>query len=244
MAAHVLLNNIDHKDLKINTMRSDAFGDNIMYCATYYSEFRNLQDHYPILFMKSADGSQACPIALFGLEQGENLFLTEDGWDNDYVPWALEMQPFLIGFGEGTNNERQAVIHVDMDSPRISSDGVSVFLPLGGKTPYLERIADVLDMVHSGHDYNPEFMEALEKYELLEPLALDVELVDGSLNRLAGFHTINEDKLYALGGDALADLNERQFLQAIFMAVASISRFTDLIKRKNAKVLLSANDSE
>ncbi len=232
MTSHVLLNNIDHKDLKINTARSRALGDDVMSCAAYYPEFRNLQAHYPIVFTKNAATDEISPIALLGLQQGENLFLTDTGWDNDYVPMTMEMQPFLIGF-EGPN---QTVIHVDMDSPRISDTGEAVFLPMGGNSPYLERITEVLSSVHSGHQFNSEFIAALEQYDLLEPFVLDVELANGTSNRLAGFLTINEEKLYALSGEALGDLNEKQFLQAIYMAVASLSNFAELIRRKNIRV--------
>lgn len=241
MATHALLNNVDHKDLKINRARSADLGDNVMYCVAYHAEFRNLQAHYPIVFIRNPETGEACGAALLGLTRDENLFLSQSGWDNDYIPMALEMQPFLIGFDEKPGETRQSVIHVDMDSPRICDHGEPVFLPMGGKTPYLEHIAGVLDMTHSGYEYNPEFIAALDQYELLEPFALDIELADGSSNRLAGFHTINEEKLYALGGEALGDLNEKQFLQAIFMAVASLSNFTDLIARKNAKVMAGAN---
>ena len=236
MATHVLLNNVDHKDLKVIRARSADLGDNIMYCIAYHPEFRDLQAHYPIVFMRNPKTGDACGAALLGLERGENLFLLDKGWDGDYVPMALEMQPFLIGFDEKPGQPRQSVIHIDMDSPRINNSGEPVFLPMGGNTPYLEHISTVLDRMHSGFEYNSEFIAALDKYELLEPFALDIELVNGSVNRLAGFHTINEEKLYALGGAALGDLNDRQFLQAIFMAVASLSNFTDLIRRKNAKV--------
>ena len=71
---------------------------------------------------------------------------------------------------------------------------------------------------------------------LLEPFALDIELNDGSKSRLTGFYTVNEEKLYALGGDDLSSLNKKGFLQPLFMAVASLSNFRDLIERKNRRL--------
>jgi hypothetical protein len=65
-----------------------------------------------------------------------------------------------------------------------------------------------------------------------------VELDDGSQNRLAGFYTINEDRLAQLSADQLARLHRDGYLQAIYMAVASLSQFRGLIQRKNR-----ANDS-
>jgi len=241
VANHILLNNVDHKDLKINTVRSKALGDNVMSCIAYPGEFRDLQVHYPIVFARNPDRDETCAMALMGLVRGENLFLSENGWDATYVPMAMEMQPFLIGFSDGQDSPKQAVIHIDMDSPRVGEIGEPVFLPMGGTTPYLEHITGVLNRVHAGYEQNSDFFEALEKYGLLEPFSIDIELADGSSNRLAGFDTINEDKLYALGGEALAELNVKQYLLPIFMAVASLSHFADLVERKNAKVVSGAS---
>ncbi len=234
MAKHELLNNIDHKDLKIKTERSEALGDGVMYCGTFAFEFRKLQAHYPIFFHQDANTDKFHAVALFGFESHENLFLTPKGWDADYVPMAMEMQPFLIGFQGQATGEGQTVIHIDMDSPRVSdSDGEPVFLPRGGNTPYLTKIAEILDAVHAGSGYNQDFMDTLIRHDLLEPFTLDIELDDGSKNRLVGFHTINEDKLYALNAEALGELNGKGYLQPIYMAVASLSNFTALIARKN-----------
>jgi hypothetical protein len=74
----------------------------------------------------------------------------------------------------------------------------------------------------------------LQEHELLESFVLDVGLDDGSQNRLAGFHTINEDRLAALGGDAIARLHAAGHLHAIYMVIASLSNFRQLIERKNA----------
>ena len=234
MAKHELLNNIDHKDLKIKTERSETLGDGVMYCGTFPFEFRNLQAHYPIFFHRDATTDKFHSVALFGLESKENLFLTPKGWDASYVPMAMEMQPFLIGFQGGATGDGQTVIHIDMDSPRISdTGGEPVFLPRGGNTPYLTRIAEILDAMHAGSGYNQDFMDTLARHDLLESFTLDIELNDGSKNRLVGFYTVNEDNLYALNADALGELNGKGYLQPIYMAVASLSNVAALIARKN-----------
>ena len=74
MSQHVLLNNIDHKDLRVDTARSAALGDDVMFAATFPAEFRNVQAYYPIVFRKTAEGAFQ-PIALFGFQEGRNLFL-------------------------------------------------------------------------------------------------------------------------------------------------------------------------
>lgn len=228
MANPVLLNNVDHKDLRVITERGDAWGDNLMLAATFPAEFRTLQAHYPIVFRKSAEGAFE-PVALFGFQEGENLFLRDGRWDATDLPLSVERLPFLIGV-----NGQELMMHVDLDSPRVSSTmGEPVFLPHGGNTEFLERMNSTLLALHQGLQDTAGFTEALLQNELLESFVFDIELNDGSQNRLAGFYTINEDRLAALDGEVLARMNRAGYLAATYFALASLSNFRALIERKN-----------
>ena len=224
----VLLNNIDHKDLRVITRRGARYGDALMSALTFPAEFRSVQAHYPIVFGKAADGSFQ-PLALFGFEEGENLFLEGERWDAAYLPLALERQPFLIGRGNG-----ELMVHVDMDSPRVGrDDGEPVFLPHGGSTEFIERINSTLFTLHQGLEATPAFVAALLEHELLESFVLDIELDSGAQGRLAGFYTINEDRLAALEPGAIGQLHRAGHLEPVYMAIASLAQFRGLIERKN-----------
>jgi hypothetical protein len=229
MSNTVLLNNVDHKDLKITNRRCAEFGDNVMFAVTFPSEFRNIQAHYPIVFRKSPDVATFQPVALLGLREGDNLFLKRQVWDATYIPLAIERLPFFIGVAE-----EELVVHVDLDSPRISAtEGESVFLPHGGTSDFLERINSVLLAIHQGLESTPAFIADLLLHDLVESFVFDIELSDGSNHRLEGFYTINEERLHALGGNTLAALNTSGHLQAIYMVIASLSQFRALIERQN-----------
>lgn len=229
MSNPVVLNNIDHKDLRVITTRGASFGDNVMTVFSFAQEFRNLQAHYPIVFYKSEDGTSFQAAALLGLNEGENLFLGPDGWDADYVPLALQHKPFLIGKGNG-----EMVMHVDMESPRISrTEGEPVFLEYGGTTDFLDRMSSTLRAIHEGVETAPAFSAALLEHNLLESFVFDMELADGSHSRLAGFYTINEERLSNLDGHALERLHRAGYLQSIYMAIASLSNLSALGKRKS-----------
>ncbi len=238
MSNHIRLDNVAHRDLHIILERSAQYGDNIACIGVFPIEFRRLQAQYPIVFRKNGTTDQYEPIALFGFEEGENLFLGEDGWMARYIPLSIERQPFLIGFDEATENGvpvQVPVVHIDADSPRISDEeGEPVFLEHGGNSPFLEHINAVLATIHDGHTYNKGFSEALETWQLLEPFTVDVVLKDGSKHKLAGFHTINEKSLQALDAEALAQMHAAGYLEHIYMAMASLANFAPLIDRKNA----------
>lgn len=228
MPNHALLNNVAHKDMHIVTARGAQYGDNVMSALTFPGEFRDVQSCYPIVFRKSADGSFES-LALFGFQEGENLFLGPDGWDAAYVPLAIERQPFLIG-----RNGDELTVHVDLDNPRVNrSEGEPVFRTHGGTTEYLENVNSMLLALHNGLQQQRLFIGALLQNELLESFVADIELNDGSQNRLAGFYTIHEERLAALGGPALEGLHRAGFLQPIYMQIASMANFRALIERKN-----------
>jgi hypothetical protein len=222
------------------TDRSAEYGDNQWFAPTFAHEFRNLQSHYPIVFTKNPDTGQFQAVALLGFEVDENLFLTEDGWDAMYIPLSIVRQPFLIGFQQ--NNEDgvtsvEPVISVNMDSPRISeTQGEPVFLEHGGNSEYLEQVNSLLKLVHEGHERNQDFVDMLLGMDLLESFVLDVELNDGSEHRMSGFYTINETSLRGLTGDDLVILNNNGYLEAVFMAIASLSNISVLVERKNRKM--------
>ena len=229
MSKHVLLNNVDHKDLRVITTRSAEYGDNVMLAPTFPGEFRNLQAHYPIVFRKNAQG-QFEPVALLGFKDGQNLFLSKQGWDATYIPMTLERLPFLIGFSQ----DRQPMMHIDLDHPRVSrTQGEPIFREFGGNTEFLERMNSLLLAIHQGLAANEPFIGALLQYELLESFVLDIQLNDGSQNRLAGFYTIKEERLLGLNGAVLERLNRAGHLHAIYMAIASVSHFRALIERVN-----------
>ena len=226
--SNVLLNNIDHKDLRVITARSAAYGDDVKFALTFAAEFRNIQAHYPIVFHKTADGKFQS-IALLGFQDKENLFLGPDGWDAPYVPLTIERQPFLIGF-----RDREPLVHIDLASPRVSrTEGEALFREYGGSSDFLERMSSVLLTIHQGLEAMPAFIDALLQHDLLESFVLDVELNDRSQHRLTGFYTINEERLGTLDAGGLERMHKTGYLQAIYMALASLSHFRDLIERRN-----------
>ncbi len=237
MANFKLLNNIDHKDLKIITERSAALGDNVWYAVTFPAEFRNLQRHYPIFFIKNPNDGQFEAVTMFGVEDGENLFLDEYGWNASYIPLNIMRQPFLIGFQEkdqGSDTVREPVITVDLDSPRVNLEqGEPVFLEHGGNSQFLEQINSILKVLYQGMSGSKPFFDALTELDLIESFVLDVVLDDGSEHRLAGFYTINEDVLRELDGEKLEMLNQKGHLEAIYMAIASMSNISNLLEIKN-----------
>jgi len=226
MTEHVMLHPQEHKDLRIITRRGAAYGDAVQSCLTFPHEFRDVAASYPILFRATAGGVEA--LALFGFEPGQNLFLGAggDGWEASYVPLALRRQPFLIGLSE---NGGEPKIHIDLAHPRVSrTEGEALFLKYGGTAEYMEEVDAVLSALHGGLQDTPVFFAALTELNLLVPFR--VEFPDGT--RLSDYLAIDEERLAALPADRLERLNQAGYLEAIYMAIASLSQLRNLAARK------------
>lgn len=236
MSDHAVLDPAKHRDLRVHAHAAAEHGDGVMACFTVPTEFRRVQNEFPILFRREMESGKFSALVLMGFENGENLFLGEDGWDATYRPIALAIQPFLVGRAE--SGEGPAHVHIDLAHPRIAGpgEGVGLFDEHQRPTPYLEQVAAMLDELDQGYRDSPAFFSALSRHELLEPLSVDVELNDGSQHRLVGYHVINEDRLQELDGEALGELHRAGHLMPIFMALASLSNLAELARRKNVRM--------
>ena len=240
MPRYEMLNNLEHRDVRILTQRSADTGDAVQYVMTFPLEFRRAQAHYPIFFQKDPNTGKFFPIILLGFEEGENLFLGPDGWLPPYVPMSILRGPFLIGYQTNADHPegRQAVITIDMDSPLITTaeDAQPLFLEHGGSAPYLENLTELLEDIQLGLEMNTAFVQALTDNDLIEGVTMSITLNDGAERQLLGLYTINEDRLNELEGEAVTALHRDGHLQSIYMIMASHSHFRSMIERRNAPV--------
>lgn len=237
MSKNVLLNSVEHRDLKVITARGADYGDAVWFAVTFPKEFRTVQAHYPIFFHKDNKSNQFFAVTLFGFQDQENLFLQQDNWRGCYVPLMLRRQPFLIGqqlVREDGVETAQRVIHIDLENPRVSStEGEALFLPFGGNSPYLDEVASMLETIHHGMLDSKIFIDLLLEHQLLESFTLDLTFSNGQKQQLAGFYTIHEENLAALSPELLAQLHQKGYLQAIYMAIASQANIRHLLQLKN-----------
>jgi len=221
------------------TERSARYGDDVNFALTFPVEFRNIQSCYPIFLRKDANTGQFSPVALFGFEPRENLYLSDQGWDAHYVPLMIRRHPFLIGLQQvqGEGDTAQAVVSIDMNSPRVNeSEGEALFLEHGGISDYLSSMTEMLENIRLANEMNAGFIDALLELNLIESVTMQVELKDRSKHELLGYYTINEDELQQLDSDALGKLHSQNYLEPIFMILASLSCFRTLVEKRNERL--------
>jgi hypothetical protein len=247
MTRHVMLNNIAHKDLRVITRFGAEFGDNVGTMMVVPTEFADVQREYPIFFRKDPATGEFTSFALLGFSKDENLFLEGGAWKAAYVPGVIARGPFLIGFQErreGVDVQKEAVIHVDMDDPRISStDGEPVFLPQGGNSRYLDRVVGILNGIRTGLEVSKAMFAAFTAADLIEPVKLEVKFNSEEQYDLLGLHTINQKKLAELDAESLHKLNRSGFLQGAFLVISSLGNVQRLIEMKGRQRLRQAESA-
>jgi hypothetical protein len=241
MTQLVMLHPVTHKQLRVITRPGAEFGDQVGTTVIFPNEFANLQREYPIFFRKDPATQEFQAVALLGFQKDENLYLQGANWNARHVPAAILRGPFLIGFQDQMRNgrvQRERVIHVDLDNPRVTrNEGEPLFTPEGGYTPYLQRMAGILGGIHEGLELSKAMFAAYTEMDLIETVNLQIKLSAEQGVEVVGLHTINQTKLAQLDAAALDKLHKSGFLEAAFLALASLGNVNRLLAmRQRARV--------
>jgi hypothetical protein len=234
-----LLNNVDHQDLRVIAGHGREFGEAVNQVLVFPTEFEELQREYPIVFRRDAEGALR-PVALLGFSREENLFLDDEGgWRARYVPALFERGPFSIAAPDTAEGE--PMIRVDLDHPRVSrNEGTAVFLPHGGNSPYLEQVTAVLRAIYLGHRLLEPMIAAFEAADLLREVNIEARVGESEVHAVSGAFTIDRERLAALSAGELAELHRGGFLQAAFLAAASLGNVQRLVDLKGRKIAETA----
>jgi hypothetical protein len=230
----VLLDNVEHHDLRVITGHSAAFGDAVNQVRVYPNEFAEVQREYPIFFRRDAEGAFYA-VALLGFDRDENLFLDGSGWNARYVPAEQGRGPFLLGLREGADGEGPMLL-VEPAHPRLSrSEGEPLFLPHGGNAPVLERYLQVLRTLHGGLGLNDDVFATWLEAGIVAPVKVDIRIDDATGYDIPDLFSISAEALAGLEGAVLAKLNARGYLAMAFHVLASLGNMPHLITLKNRK---------
>jgi hypothetical protein len=222
-----LLNNHDHRSLRVQTGASARYGDNQRFIAVILGEFPHLAVHYPILLTKDQNTGAFFVGAVLGFDEGENLFLDERGMET-YRPLNLQRGPFFTAGNE---------VAIDLDSPRLEAGGKPLFTESGEPTQYLQSIMALFRDLKPGLEMTKAFVETLVSLKLIEPIEVDLGFDDGSKRQLTGLYTVNQEALGRLPDAAVVDLFRRGYLQLIYLMIASLKQVAVLARRKNDALL-------
>lgn len=228
----VALDRVGHRDLKVRRDRNPlaaAAGLNAFFVTA--AEFIDACKDYPILFLPAGQDEQGralcAPVAVFGLQKGENLFWRQGRWDARYVPAVLRAYPFTMA----PTPDNQFVVCVDEDSDVLGRDeGEPLFNDKGEPTPYLEGIRQFVESIENDVHRTREVGRRLLELAVIEPRRVDATLPDGSPITIDGFLAVNEDKLAQLPDAVTLELARTGVLAVLHFHIASLRNMGRLLE--------------
>ncbi len=189
---------------------------------------------FPLVFVAAGDGAdgkqEVAPMAVLGLQQGENLMLDGAGeWMPHYVPAMLRAYPLAIA----RQNESDYALVIDPDSARLSTtQGEPLFGADGNPSAFLEDMRKFLEQIEVEVERTRLVGRRLLDLGILQPMRFDATLPSGEKVVVDGFLAIDEAKLTALPEADLADLTRTGLMKLIQAQLLSMPHMTRLVERR------------
>ena len=200
-------------------------------------EFGDVCREYPIVFVEagqSADGQrEVAPMAVLGLQQGENLMLGADGaWGARYVPAILRAYPLAVVPVDASSY----AVCIDAKAGLSAEAGERLFDDSGEPTPFLVERRSFVEEIEREAQRTRVLGRRLVELELLRSMRFDATLPDGNQLSVDGFLALDDEKLAALPDATLVDLHRTGVLGLINAHQISLGLMRALVERRLARV--------
>lgn len=190
--------------------------------------------YYPIAF--SPDGN-ATPVAILGLRDSENLFLTGKNWlENAYIPAYIRRYPFI--FSELPGKE-QLTLCVDAQDDIVDESGDQKFFGADGKPSQLaENALEFCKSYHAAAQQTMDFSKYLAASGLLVDREAQINVAGNRRISFSGFKIVDEQKLATMDDKAFIEWRNKgwlPFLYAHLFSGAQWQRLTYLLNQRLEK---------
>jgi hypothetical protein len=183
----------------------------------------------PIIFV----GEEKLPIAVMGLNAGENMFVRDTGVFEPgvYIPAYVRRYPFVFA-NDSANN--QMVLCVDRNAEFIVEDGDMAFFENGQPSEYTKNCIEFCNNFEIERQRTMSFVELLKELDLFEQKTANFTPVnpDGSPSqpqKIADYFGVSEEKLNKLPTEKLVELRDNGALGQIYAHLLSLVGWDRLI---------------
>jgi SapC len=227
----VALDSAQHRNLKLRLPITDwslAKDLNAIFVAA--AEFGDVCREFPIVFVKAGqepDGSEAiAPIAVFGLKQNENLYVSGERWRAQYMPAVLRAYPFCIA----RIDDQRFAICVDTAFAGTSVlDGQPLFTEDGQQAPLMKEMTKHLEALETEIQRTRLVGKRLLELDLLREMRFDATLPDGRQHTVDGFLTVDDKKVTELPDNIVAELHRSGILGLVHLHWVSLGNMRRLV---------------
>jgi hypothetical protein len=197
-------------------------------------EFFDTAREYPIAFT-GKEGGALFPIALMGVRQNENLFVSSDGkWEGRYIPAFVRRYPFVLAEKQDADDFN---VYLDESYSGFgAADGERLFTDSGEHTPLLKQALEFLSTYQGEIKRTRLFVERLQALDLLVPRVLEIVRPNEQPMVLQGFSVVNEERLSVLPDADLLDLTRSGLLAWVHAHLMSLGNVSGLAERLSARI--------
>jgi hypothetical protein len=227
-----------HRNLSVSINSYDFIAD-MASSPLLASEIPQAAAEYAVIFSAPNDQGDHTPLAVMGVNQGENLMLTDEGRINArYVPAFIRRYPFVFA---GDDNSENLTLCIDEDSKTLDPEGNKgkrLFDDNGEQTEHLKGVLNFLQDYQQRAAMTQSFCKMLKELDLLEPMQANIEFNEHADKNMSikGFYAVKREKLKALSDEQLLDLFKKDGLELIYAHLQSLSNLNRLVEFKSAKL--------
>ena len=194
------------------------------------TEFAPAALSYPVIFA----GEERVPLAVMGLNTGENLFIQADGAfeAGAYIPAYIRRYPFVLANDE---NQDRLIVCIDRSSDLLAEGGQTpLFDDKGEPTEYTQnciKFCDDFEVERRRTDSFIELLKANDLFELKKAIftPMDANGQPGEPQTVAEYFGVSEEKLNALPADKIKELQASGALAQIYAHLVSLIGWDRLI---------------
>jgi hypothetical protein len=202
------------------------------------AEFQYAALSFPIIFA----GDLRQPLAVLGVNPGENLFVSDDGvfTNGVYVPAYIRRYPFVLAQDEAQNRmivciERQAAMFDE------AGGDVPLFDEKGEPSAYTQNAIKFCEDFEGERRRTESFVNLIKDLDLLETkqATFTPTNADGTQGQpvvMAEYFAVSEEKLKTLSPEKLAELRDNGALERIYNHMTSLAGWDRLVAIASEKV--------
>ena len=223
-----------HRNKRVRNTSKFDFASKFHIAYVTLHEFARAAATYPILFLEDKPNDGFRPVVLMGLQNGENLFVDNNGaWNASYIPAMIRRYPFALSKG---SEEGRFIVCVDEGSSLLSdTEGAPMFDEKGEPTEVMENVKRYLSELQQMDRITQEFTRFMQSQNLLTPLNMRVKAAPQARN-ITGCFVINEERMNSLSDSFFLEVREKGYLPAIYAHLISLPQIERLVQLSQARV--------
>jgi hypothetical protein len=184
----------------------------------------------PIIFV----GDEKLPLAVMGLNSGENMFVRDDGTfeAGAYIPAYVRRYPFVYA---NDDVNKQMVLCIDRAAEFIVDGGDMPFFENGQPSEYTKACMEFCNNFEVERQRTMNFVQLLKDLDLFELKTANFQpppAADGSqapAQKIADYYGVSEEKLNQLPPEKFVELRDNGALAQIYAHLVSLVGWDRLI---------------